>query len=270
MEGVDHVHVVQVGGSGLVGEVDWVLEGQVPDGEGLELGVTGLDAPLVLVVELGQAGGHLAAAGAGGGDHHQGAAGLDILVLPKPLVRDDMGNVVGIARDGVVAVHPDPQLLQPGLESVGGGLPGILGDYHTAHIQLHGAERVDEAEDVAVVCDAQVPPHLVLLNVGGIDGDDDLRAVLHLCQHPDLAVRLKPGQHPAGVEIIKQLASKFQVQLAPELGDTLPNVLGLELQILVVIEPLSGHALTPYLIVADPVQIHSFYFTQPTGHRQGF
>jgi len=62
------------------------------------------------------------------------------------------------------------------------------------------------------------------------------------------------------VEIIKQLASKFQVQLAPELGDTLPNVLGLELQILVVIEPLSGHALTPYLIVADPVQIHSFLF----------
>ncbi len=66
MEGVDHVHVVQVGGSGLVGKVDRVLEGQVPDGEGLKLGITGFDAPLVLVVELGQADRHFAAAGAGG------------------------------------------------------------------------------------------------------------------------------------------------------------------------------------------------------------
>ena len=72
-------------------------------------------------------------------------------------------------------------------------------------------ECVDETKDVTVVCDAQIPSHLIFLNIGGIDGNDDLCTVLHLGQHPDLTVRLKPGQYPAGVEIIKQLASKFQV-----------------------------------------------------------
>ena len=56
VEGVDHVDVVEVGGGGLVGEVDGVLEREVPDGEGLELCVSGLDAALVLVVELREAG----------------------------------------------------------------------------------------------------------------------------------------------------------------------------------------------------------------------
>ena len=42
MEGVDHVHVVQIGGGRLVGEVDRVVQGQVPDGEGLKLGIAGL------------------------------------------------------------------------------------------------------------------------------------------------------------------------------------------------------------------------------------
>ena len=59
---------------------------QVPDGEGLELGVARLHPPLIVVVELGQADGHLARAGAGGGDHHQGPAGLHIVVTPEALV----------------------------------------------------------------------------------------------------------------------------------------------------------------------------------------
>ena len=42
MERVDHVDVVQIGGGGLVGQVDGMLEGQIPDGEGLELGVAAL------------------------------------------------------------------------------------------------------------------------------------------------------------------------------------------------------------------------------------
>ena len=34
MEGVDHVHIVQIGGGRLIGQVHGVAERQVPDGEG--------------------------------------------------------------------------------------------------------------------------------------------------------------------------------------------------------------------------------------------
>ena len=52
MEGVDHIHIVQIGRGGLVGQIDRVLQRQIPDGEGLILGVTRTDAPLVFVIQL--------------------------------------------------------------------------------------------------------------------------------------------------------------------------------------------------------------------------
>ena len=80
--------------------------GNVPDGEGLELGVTGLHAALVLVVQLGKAGGHFSAAGAGGRDDHQRALGLDVIVpailpavvqLAIMLVNGNLGAGVAVA-----------------------------------------------------------------------------------------------------------------------------------------------------------------------------
>ena len=71
MVGVDHIHVRKVGGRCLVRQIDRMLERQIPDRECLELGVACLDAPLVFMVKLGQAGCHLAAAGTRCGDHDQ-------------------------------------------------------------------------------------------------------------------------------------------------------------------------------------------------------
>src|SRR5699024_9748542 len=97
---------------GLVGQVDRVLERQVPDGEGLELGVAGLDAALVLMIELAEAGGHLAAAGAGGRDDDQAAGGLYVVVFPEALVRDDEGEVGGVIGYPVLEVDAHVQGLQ--------------------------------------------------------------------------------------------------------------------------------------------------------------
>ena len=63
VERVDHVHIVKVGCGSLVSDIDGVFQRQVPHGERLELSIAGTDAALVLVVELTEADGHLAAAG---------------------------------------------------------------------------------------------------------------------------------------------------------------------------------------------------------------
>ena len=70
VEMVDHVDVAEVGSGGLVGNVDGVLEWQRPDREGLKLGITSIDALLVLVVELRERRGEFARAGTWGGDDH--------------------------------------------------------------------------------------------------------------------------------------------------------------------------------------------------------
>ena len=126
MERVDDVRVVEVGGRGLIGDVHGVRQRQVPHGESLELGVARLDAALVLVVDLRQAGRELAGAGAGGRHHDERAGGLDVLVLAVALVGDDEVDVVGVALDGVVQLAGDAEVGQAVAERVGGALARVL------------------------------------------------------------------------------------------------------------------------------------------------
>ena len=60
MKRIDDVVVVQIGRGRLIGDVHRMGQRQIPNGEGLVLGVAGGDATLVLMIELGEAGGHLA------------------------------------------------------------------------------------------------------------------------------------------------------------------------------------------------------------------
>ena len=52
MEGVDHVDVIQIRGRGFIGQIDGMLQGKVPNREGLEFGVTGFDAMERIMVDL--------------------------------------------------------------------------------------------------------------------------------------------------------------------------------------------------------------------------
>ena len=245
VERVDGVRVVQVHGGRLVRHVHRVLQRQVPNGERLVLRVAGLDAALVLVVQLRQARGHLARAGAGGRYHHQRVRGFHELVFAVAFRRHDARRVVRVAGDGVVQVAFHAQAFQAMAERLRGGLVLVARDHHAGRGKAHGAEDVQQAQHVLVVGDAQVSAHLVLLDVVGVDGDDDLNVGGHLLQHADLAVGLETRKHARGVVVVEQLSAEFQVQLAAELADSLANMLGLQCQVLVVIET-DAHGRNPF------------------------
>ena len=86
VEGIDHVDVVEVGSGRLVGDVHRVIQRNVPDREGLPLRVPRLDPALVVVVQLRQAGRHLARTRAGSRHDDEVAAGLHVLVGAVALV----------------------------------------------------------------------------------------------------------------------------------------------------------------------------------------
>ena len=237
VEGIDHVDVVEVCGSGLVGDVHRVIQGQVPDREGLELGVAGGQAAGMVVVHLRQAGGHLAAARPRSGDDDEIAGRLDVLIAPIALLGDDEGDVPGISGDRIVAVDRDAQLLQLALEVPGLGVVlGPLGDDDASHQQAVGAEGVDVPQNLVLVAGAEVSANLIAGEIPGVDGDDDLDLVGELGEHDDLVVRGEAGQYARSVHIIDELAPELKVELAAELGTALRNALGLHAQVLVPIE----------------------------------
>ena len=239
MEGVDDIGIVEVGRGSLIGDVDRMREGQIPNREGLELGVAGGGTVLVLMIELRQAGGELARAGAGSGDHDERAGGLDKLVLAIAVVGHDQVDVVRIALDGIVQLGGNAERVQAIAKHIGGGLAGVLGDDHGRDSKTVTAEQVDQAQHVLVIGNAQVTASLVLLDVVRVNGDDDLDVVCNALEHAKLAIRLKTRQHAARVIVVKQLAAKLQIQLAAKLRDALLNMSGLQLDVLRVVETLA-------------------------------
>ena len=211
VEGVDHIHIVEVGCSGFVCHIHGVLERQAPHREGLKLGIACLYAALMLVIELAQTHCHLAAAGTRGGHHHKRANGLGIIVLAEAFVGVDEFHIIGIAVDGVVIAHFYAHALQAGSIGIGTFLSVVVGDYHIAGEQAYFLKLAAQSKHIFVVGDAQVAAHLVFLYIEGADYYYHLGVVAQLHEHAQLTVGVKTGQHAAGVIVVKQLTSKLEV-----------------------------------------------------------
>ena len=252
MEGVYHVHIVEVGGGRLVGEVYRVLEGNVPDREGLELCIACVYSALVLMVKLAQTGRHFAAAGAGCGHDDEAALGFNVVVFAEAVLGNDKLNVRGVVGNYVVAVDLDAEALEPLLEQLRRRLAAVVSYDHAADEKAYAAERVNEPESVFIIGYAEVSAALVALDIICGDGDDDLRLVLHLQQHFHLAVRLKTRQNARGMVVVEQLAAEFKVQLASEFCYSLSYVARLLAHVFFVVEAYHIHNHQP---------IHSVFFT---------
>ena len=73
-----------------------------------------------------------------------------------------------------MAVDAHADFLQLAFEDIGGLLAGVLGDDNTSDIESLVGKGLDQAKDIHVVGNAQVMADLILFDVRGIDGDDDL------------------------------------------------------------------------------------------------
>ena len=107
---------------------------------------------------------------------------------------------------------------------------------HAADIEADILELSAKSEHVFVVCDTEVSADLVLLDVFCTDDYDDFRFILQLLEHIELAVRLEARQNSAGVIIIKQFTSEFEVKLVSELSYALLDLFGLYPKIFFVIK----------------------------------
>ena len=149
-----------------------------------------------------------------------------------------------------MAVHFDPQLLQPVLEEGGALLAAVFCDHHAADKKSVAFEDGHEAQHVHIVGDAQISADLILLDIIRADHDDDLRLGGELHEHAHLAVGLKPGKDPGSMIVVKQLAAELQIKLVVKVADPLPDVGGLHLQILFVVKScFHSHSSYVYIVL---------------------
>ena len=79
-----------------------MFQWQIPNGEGLKLGVSDGNATLMLVVELRQTSGQLPRTRSRRGDDNQVSCGLNIVVDTKSIFTDNTASICRIARDNAV------------------------------------------------------------------------------------------------------------------------------------------------------------------------
>ena len=236
VEGVNHIDITEVGGGSFVSNVDGVLEGKIPDREGLELGITSPHTVLCLVVELREADCHLSATRTRGCDDDEGTCGLEIFVATEAVGRSDDIDVARITFDEVLIMCTDAHALKTFAESLGTGLTIVVGDDHAADVEATAFELAAQTKHVLVVGDAEVGAHLVLLDVGGADDNNDLGRIGELAQHSQLAVGLETGQDARGMMVVEEFATQFEVEFALKVGNALLDMLGLDADVLVVVE----------------------------------
>ena len=213
-----------------------MLQGQIPDGEGFELSITGLDAALVFMVKLRQAGRHLAAARAGGRYNHQRTRGFYIIVLAVAIITDDMLHIMRIAFNRIMIINLNIQSLQLILEAFDGFLASVLRNNNAAYIQALSAVSLHQTQHVQIIGQAEVMTHLVIFNIVGIYGNNHFCLVCQLQEHLQLTVRSKARQHAGSMIIIEQLAAEFQIKLIAKFTNALSDMLRLHGQIFLIIK----------------------------------
>ncbi len=145
---------------------------------------------------------------------------------------------MGITVDEIVHIALYTGAGKTFAEIVGSALAVIMGNDHAAHHKTTVRESLAQTQHILIVSDAEIGADLVLHNVLGTDDYHYLYLVAKLGKHAQLRIGPEAWQHPAGMVVVKQLPAEFQIQLPAEFLDTLPDMLRLDADILLIVKPL--------------------------------
>jgi len=219
-----------------------MLQGQIPHRESFKLCIAHLDAALVLMVELRQAGCQLSAARAGPGNHDKRVGGFNILVGAVAFLADDHVDIRRVALGIAMHAHPDTPMLELIFKHPRGRLIIIARDNHRRNMNAPVLEIVDEFQRVGIIGYTEISPHFAALDIAGIYAQDNIRFFLQILQQAHLHIWIESGQHPGGVIVIEQLAAEFKVQLLTHRLNALENSGGLFTKVYLIVKACGyGH-----------------------------
>ena len=91
-----------------------------------------------------------------------------------------MGDIGRIAGDIIMVIYLNIHSLQTIAKGLCHTLSGETGQHHAGYIQTKATEHVNQPNHIPVVCNAQIAPDFIFLNIIGIDGNNHLHLLLQL------------------------------------------------------------------------------------------
>ena len=176
---VNHVNVFKVSGSGLISEVDRMLEREVPNWEAFVFGVASTDSTFVVVIELRETGRHLSTSWTWSGHNDDWSSGFDVFVSSKAFFGNDERDVAWISSDLVVFVDFDSVVGELGDEGIDKRKRLIEREDDTTYVELDFLICVNKSFDFGLIGDSKVVSDFVGIDIVGVDDNDNLNFVLH-------------------------------------------------------------------------------------------
>ena len=130
MEGVNHVDIIKVSCGSLVGQIDWMMKGKIPNWEGFKFSVARLDAIDLVVVHIGHTGCQFSRTRSRSGYDDQVTTGFDVVVFPHTFWRNDMIHICWISFDWIMKIRVNSVFLKLIAEGICSGLASVLCDDH--------------------------------------------------------------------------------------------------------------------------------------------
>jgi len=151
---VNHIYIIQISCSGFISKIHRVIQGKIPNRKCFKLGITSIDAPFVLMVELRQTGAHFATAGTGCGYDNQRSGSFNIIIFTVAIFTYNVRNICRITGDQVMVIYLDAKFLQAFLEMYHTVLLTVFGQDNTSYIETAGTKFIDQSDYIIVIGDA--------------------------------------------------------------------------------------------------------------------
>jgi len=174
MEGVDHVDIIKVCCGSLVGQVNWMMKGKIPNWEGFIFRVARLDTIDLVVVHIGHTGCQFSRTRSRSGYDNQVSTGFDVVIFPHAFWRNDMIHIRRISFDWIVKIRINSVFLKLVAEGICSWLASVLCDDNRANKNSQFIEFVNQTKNFLVIRNAQVTTCFGMLDIASINSNHNL------------------------------------------------------------------------------------------------
>ena len=171
MEGVNHNHILEIYCCCLIGNIDRMFQRNVPDWKGFELWIACRPTPLVLVIELAEAGGQFTTIRSWRRHDNNLLCRFDVRILAIAFLANNCLYVGRVAFCLPMDINLDSPPFQFMYKDFSRGLVIVSCDNYRVYLEFITSKVINQPEHFHIIGDAKVSTDFILFNISCIEAN---------------------------------------------------------------------------------------------------